>query len=34
MLVPLMLGDMYASGVRTANGIETISQGLYPSLNK
>ena len=33
-VVPLMLGDMYASGVRTANGIETISQGLYPSLNK
>ena len=33
-VVPLMLGDMYASGVRTANGIETISHGLYPSLNK
>lgn len=32
-VVPLMLGDMYASGVRTINGIETISQGLYPNLN-
>ena len=29
-----MLGDMYASGVRTINGIETISAGLYPDLNK
>ena len=33
-IVPIMLGDMYASGVRTINGIETISQGLYPDLNK
>ena len=33
-VVPIMLGDMYASGVRTINGIETISQGLYPDLNK
>ncbi|WP_455544158.1 ABC transporter substrate-binding protein [Intestinibacter sp.] len=33
-IVPIMLGDMYASGVRTINGIETISKGLYPDLNK
>ena len=33
-IVPIMLGDMHASGVRTINGIETISQGLYPDLNK
>ena len=33
-VVPIMLGDMYASGVRTINGIETISAGLYPDLNK
>lgn len=33
-IVPIMLGDMYASGVRTINGIETISAGLYPDLNK
>lgn len=33
-VVPIMLGDMYASGVRTINGIETVSAGLYPELNK
>lgn len=27
---PLMLGDIYASGVRTLDGIRTISQGIYP----
>lgn len=27
---PLMLGDMYASGVRTLEGIKTIAEGLYP----
>lgn len=28
-IYPLMLGDMYASGVRTLDGIKTIAQGLY-----
>ncbi len=31
-LVPLMLGDMYASGPRTLDGIHTIAKGLYPEL--
>lgn len=28
---PLMLGDIYASGVRTLDGIKTIAEGLYPN---
>lgn len=28
---PLMLGDMYASGVRTLDGIKTVANGLYPA---
>lgn len=31
---PIMLGDMYASTVRTIDGIRTISKGLYPELYK
>jgi iron complex transport system substrate-binding protein len=31
---PIMLGDMYASGVRTIDGINTIAAGLYPDLSK
>lgn len=31
---PLMLGDMYASGVRAMDGINTFAQGLYPELYK
>ena len=31
---PIMLGDMYASTVRTIDGIKTFSQGLYPELYK
>ncbi|MFV0401591.1 MAG: ABC transporter substrate-binding protein [Oscillospiraceae bacterium] len=29
---PIMLGDMYASAVRTMDGIQTFAQGLYPDL--
>lgn len=29
---PIMLGDMYASGPRTADGINSFAQGLYPEL--
>lgn len=29
---PIMLGDMYASGVRTIDGITTIAEGMYPDL--
>ncbi|KEI00859.1 ABC transporter substrate-binding protein [Clostridium botulinum] len=31
---PIMLGEVYASGVRTLDGIKTISKGLYPELYK
>ncbi len=31
-LIPIMLGDMYASGPRTLDGIKTIAQGLYPDI--
>ena len=31
-VVPIMLGDMYASGVRTKDGIENFSKGLYPEI--
>lgn len=33
-VVPIMLGDMYASGPRTADGIATFAQGMYPELSK
>jgi iron complex transport system substrate-binding protein len=29
---PIMLGDMYASGIRTKNGIVNFAEGLYPNL--
>ena len=29
---PIMLGDMYASGVRTIDGITAIADGMYPDL--
>ncbi len=29
---PIMLGDMYASGIRTKNGIINFADGLYPNL--
>ncbi|MBW9157390.1 ABC transporter substrate-binding protein [Clostridium tagluense] len=29
---PIMLGEVYASGIRTLDGIKTISKGLYPEL--
>lgn len=29
---PIMLGDMYASGPRTMDGIETLARGMYPQL--
>lgn len=29
---PIMLGDMYASGPRTCDGIKTVAAGLYPDL--
>lgn len=29
---PIMLGDMYASGPRTIDGIRTFTQGMYPEL--
>ena len=28
----IMLGDMYASGPRTIDGIRTFAQGMYPDL--
>lgn len=28
----IMLGDMYASGPRTIDGLETLAQGMYPAL--
>jgi iron complex transport system substrate-binding protein len=28
---PIMLGDMYASAVRTGDGVRTLSAGLYPA---
>lgn len=28
----IMLGDMYASGPRTSDGLETLAQGMYPGL--
>ena len=28
----IMLGDMYASGPRTIDGIRTLAQGMYPGL--
>ena len=31
-VVPIMLGDMYASGVRTKDGIVNFSKGLYPEI--
>ena len=31
---PIMLGDMYASGARTIDGIRNFAAGLYPELNK
>ncbi len=29
---PVMLGDMYASGPRTGDGIRVFAQGMYPRL--
>lgn len=31
---PIMLGDMYASGVRAMDGISTFAKGIYPELYK
>ncbi len=31
---PIMLGDMYASGPRTYDGIKTFAAGIYPDLQK
>ena len=31
---PIMLGDMYASGARTIDGIRNFAAGLYPELNQ
>lgn len=31
-IYPISLYDMYATGVRTANGIQLIRNGLYPDL--
>lgn len=28
----IMLGDMYASGPRTIDGLRTLAQGMYPDL--
>ena len=28
-----MLGDMYASGPRTLDGLKTLAQGMYPGLS-
>ncbi|MFT3875087.1 MAG: ABC transporter substrate-binding protein [Propioniciclava sp.] len=33
-VVDIMLGDMYASGPRTFDGIKTFSAGMYPDLKK
>ncbi|MEF9984386.1 MAG: ABC transporter substrate-binding protein [Oscillospiraceae bacterium] len=33
-IYPILLGDLYASTVRTIDGINTISNGLYPESNK
>ncbi len=33
-VVPIMLGDMYASGPRTMDGIRNIAAGMYPDLAK
>lgn len=32
-IYPIMLGDMYASGPRTLDGIKTLSSGMYPEQN-
>lgn len=32
-VVPIELGEMYCSGVRTINGIHTLANGMYPDLN-
>ena len=29
----IMLGDMYASGPRTLDGLKTLAQGMYPELS-
>lgn len=31
---PIMLSEVYSSGIRTLDGIESISKGLYPDLHK
>lgn len=31
-ICPILLGDMYASGPRTIDGLQTFSQGMYPDL--
>ncbi|MBW4828352.1 MAG: ABC transporter substrate-binding protein [Clostridiaceae bacterium] len=31
---PIMLGEVYASGIRTLDGIKSISKGLYPELHE
>ncbi|MGL4913556.1 MAG: ABC transporter substrate-binding protein [Romboutsia sp.] len=31
---PIALGEMYCSGIRTIDGINTFANGLYPDLNK
>ena len=31
-IYPIMLGDMYASGPRTIDGLKTLAQGMYPHL--
>lgn len=30
---PIILGEVYATGIRTSDGIKTISKGLYPGLD-
>ena len=30
----IALGEMYSSGIRTIDGINTFANGLYPQLNK
>ena len=30
---PVMLGDVYAAGPRTVDGIRTIAAGMYPDLS-
>ena len=30
---PIALGEMYSSGIRTIDGINTFAKGLYPDLN-